>query len=147
MAARMSQASVEVLVVGGGPAGLYAAQQIARRGHSVLVCEEHDTVGRPVHCTGVLATDSFTDFDLPANVRLNALSSARFVSPSGLVVDYETPSPLATVIDRVAFDAALAARAKAAGADMRVGARVSSIERHRGGMTVIAGDSCIETRL
>jgi len=147
MTSRMSQASVEVLVVGGGPAGLYAAHRIAGRGHSVLVCEEHHAVGCPVHCTGVLATDSFTDFDLPPDVRLNALTAARFVSPSGLMVDYRTPSALATVIDRVAFDAALAARAKASGAAISVGARVSSIEPHATGVTVVAGDSCIQTRL
>src|SRR2546428_11741180 len=123
MTSHMSQPSVDVLVVGGAPAGLFAAQQIASRGHSVVVCEEHNAVGCPVHCTGVLATDSFTDFDLPAAVRLNALMAARFVSPSGLVVDYQTPSPLATVIDRVAFDAALAARAKEAGAARPPGGR------------------------
>src|SRR5439155_22554165 len=117
--------------------------RMTSRGHSVVVCEEHNAVGSPVPCTGVLAPDSFTDFDPPAAVKLNALTAARFVSPSGLVVDYQTPSPLATVIDRVAFDEALAARAKEAGADMRVGARVSSIEPHADGVTVIAGDSCV----
>src|SRR5205807_296724 len=101
-------------------------ERIARRGHGVLVCEEHGEIGSPVHCTGVLASESFTDFDLPHEVALNALTTARFVSPSGLVVDYATPSPLATVIDRVAFDRTLAARTRAAGAEVRVGARVSS---------------------
>jgi len=147
MTSHMPHARVEVLVVGGGPAGLYAAQKIASRGRSVLVCEEHDHVGRPVHCTGILAIDSFSDFDLPRDVRLNALTAARFVSPSGLVVDYETQSPLATVIDRVAFDRALASRARAAGAEMRVGARVSTIEPHADGVTVVAGDWCVHTRL
>jgi len=147
MTSRMPQASVEVLVVGGGPAGLYAAEQIAGRGRSVLVCEEHDEVGYPVHCTGILATDSFTDFDLPRNAKLNALTAARFVSPSGLVVDYATPSALATVIDRVAFDAALASRATAVGAEMRVGARVSTIEPRADGVVVVAGDACIHARL
>src|SRR5712664_3238657 len=129
MASHMSQASVDVLVVGGGPAGLYAAEQIARRGH------------------GVLASESFCEFDRPRDITLNALTTARFVSPSGLVVDYATPSPLATVIDRVAFDRALADRARAAGAEVRVGARVSSLEPRADGVTAIAGDDCIHARL
>jgi geranylgeranyl reductase family protein len=147
MAARMPQPSVDVLVVGGGPAGLYAAERIARRGHGVLVCEEHGAIGSPVHCTGVLAAESFTDFDLPREATLNALTAARFVSPSGLVVDYATPTPLATVIDRVAFDRTLAARSRAAGAEVRVGARVSSLEPRADGVTAIVGDTCIHARL
>src|SRR5206468_11211453 len=138
MASHMPQASVDVLIVGGGPAGLYAAGQIARRGHGVVLCEEHGSFGSPVHCTGVLASESFSEFDLPRDITLNTLSAARFISPSGLVVDYATTSPLATVIDRVAFDRALAERASAAGAALRVGARVSSLEPCADGVTAIA---------
>ena len=35
----------KVLVVGGGPGGLYAAYTAARRGHQVLLCEKADEVG------------------------------------------------------------------------------------------------------
>jgi digeranylgeranylglycerophospholipid reductase len=147
MSSHMPQSGVDVLIVGGGPAGLYAAERMARLGHSVLVCEEHDAVGSPVHCTGILASESFVDLALPAGVELNALSRARFVSPSGLVVDYETPRPLATVIDRVAFDRALADRACAAGAEIRRGVRVSSLEASDSAVTAIAGDACVRARL
>jgi geranylgeranyl reductase family protein len=147
MTSHMPQASVDVLVVGGGPAGLYAAEQIARRGHSVLVCEEHAGIGSPVHCTGVLASESFGEFDLPRDVALNALTTARFVSPSGLVVDYEPSEPIATVIDRLALDRSLASRARAAGAKVWVGCRVSSLEPRADAVTAIAGESCVRARL
>jgi digeranylgeranylglycerophospholipid reductase len=147
MTSNMPHPRCDVLIVGGGPAGLYAAERIARAGHDVLVCEEHGAVGSPVHCTGILSAESFGEFDLPRDVALNALTAARFVSPSGLVVDYSTPSPLATVIDRVAFDCALADRARAAGAVLRTGARVASLDTARDGVTAIVGDSCIRARL
>ena len=35
----------DVVILGGGPAGLAAAQQLARAGHSVTVFEKNDRVG------------------------------------------------------------------------------------------------------
>src|SRR5438445_260273 len=127
---------VDVLIVGAGPGGLFMAARLAAKGLRTVVCEEHDRVGDPVHCTGVLATDSFDAFDLPTDATLNQLTTVRFVSPGGIHVDYTTPLPLATVIDRPAFDRALAARALAAGADVRTGARVSAIDVDKNGVYV-----------
>jgi geranylgeranyl reductase family protein len=147
MTSRMPSAAVDVLVVGGGPGGLYAAERLARRGVRVVVCEEHAAVGSPVHCTGVLAAESVDEFDLPRAATLNTLTTARFVSPAGLVVEYTPRVPLATVIDRVAFDAALAVRAQAAGAELRRGARVSDLQPSAAGVRVSVGADVIDARL
>src|SRR2546426_11150099 len=124
----MPHNSADVLVVGGGPGGLFVAERLARAGVRTIVCEEHASIGDPVHCTGILAAESFDEFDLPRAAVLNTLSAARFVSPSGITVDYETPAPLATVIDRGVFDRLLAERAEAAGVQIRSGVRVSSLD-------------------
>ena len=84
--------NVDVLIVGGGPAGLYAAERLARRGVSTVVCEEHGVIGDPVHCTGVLATESFDMLGLPREATLNPLTTARFVSPAGITISYSTPA-------------------------------------------------------
>ena len=139
--------SVDVLIVGGGPGGLFMAARLAARGVQTLVCEEHARVGDPVHCTGILSSDSIPAFDLPTSATLNQLSSVRFLSPGGIPVDYTTPSPLATVIDRPAFDRALADRAIAAGAELRVGARVSAIEVDAAGVRAVAAGVTIRARL
>src|SRR2546421_454894 len=44
---------IDAIVVGGGPAGLYAGLQLVQAGFSVALFEEHQSVGAPVHCTGV----------------------------------------------------------------------------------------------
>jgi geranylgeranyl reductase family protein len=139
--------SVDVLIVGGGPGGLFLAGRLAGQGVRTLVCEEHARVGDPVHCTGVLSSDSFGRFDLPTGATLNHLTDVRFVSPGGIPVDYATSSPIATVIDRPAFDRALAERAVTAGAEVRPGARVSALDVDASGIRATVGTDVVKARL
>jgi len=117
----------DVIVVGGGPGGLYSAYQLARAGFDVAVLEEHPTAGVPVHCTGVLASEAYDEFELPHEAILNTLARARFLSPSGRVVEYTTATTEALVVDRVLFDRGLHERARKAGATLRLGTRVTAI--------------------
>ena len=117
-------AMLDVAIIGGGPGGMSAARHLAAGGWSVTVFEEHAEIGLPVHCTGVLAEDAIRDLDVPADVVLNALSTVRFVAPAGHSFDYTTATTEAVVIDRAAFDAALAEKAVAAGAQVVRGQRV-----------------------
>jgi digeranylgeranylglycerophospholipid reductase len=119
---------LDVAIIGGGPGGLSAARRLAAAGRSVTVFEEHDRIGSPVHCTGVLAEDALASLDLPAGAVLNPLSTVRFVAPAGHSFDYTTATTEAVVIDREAFDNALARRAEAAGAQIVRGQRVTGVE-------------------
>ena len=60
----------DVIIVGGGPAGLYAGLRLAQAGHAVALYEEHPNIGEPVHCRGVLARDAFDVFGLPGDPEL-----------------------------------------------------------------------------
>jgi geranylgeranyl reductase family protein len=119
----------DIIVVGGGPAGLYTADQLARSGHSVALFEEHPEIGQPVHCTGLLACEAFTRFALPAVPILAKHGATRFFSPSGYELSYSTPSPETIVIDRHCFDQALAFQAAGAGARLFLGLRVTQVRR------------------
>ncbi|HKZ59803.1 MAG TPA: FAD-dependent oxidoreductase, partial [Candidatus Thermoplasmatota archaeon] len=71
---------VDVLVVGGGPIGCYTASQIARKGHRVLIVEEHAEIGRPIQCGGRITPRVFdlpeADFRGQRGVVINELKGA-----------------------------------------------------------------------
>jgi len=113
-----------------------AALGLAAAGWHVAVFEEHDHVGMPVHCTGVLAEDLVSRLELPPGIVLNPLSTVRFVAPARHSFEYTTASTEAVVIDRQAFDAALGERAEKAGAEILRGRRVTQIEPESGGQRV-----------
>jgi digeranylgeranylglycerophospholipid reductase len=129
----------DVVVVGGGPAGLYAAGRLARYGRDVLVIEEDREPGDPVHCTGVLAREAFDEFDLTRDVILNELTTARFVSPSGQELLHRTRTVEAVVIDRRALDDYLAREAQRLGARLQLGCRATDISVDADGVTVRHG--------
>ncbi|MEP6782105.1 MAG: NAD(P)/FAD-dependent oxidoreductase [Acidobacteriota bacterium] len=131
---------LDVAIIGGGPGGLSAARRLSADGKSVTVFEEHDRIGTPVHCTGVLAEAVVASLDLPADAVLNPLSTVRFVAPAGHSFDYTTASTEAVVIDREAFDKALARRAQDAGTTIVHGRRVTNIEPDDDGVDITLAD-------
>jgi digeranylgeranylglycerophospholipid reductase len=131
---------LDVAIIGGGPGGLSAARRLADGGWSVSVFEEHEQIGAPVHCTGVLAEDVIASMDLPADSVLNPLETVRFVAPAGHSFDYTTTTIEAVVIDRLTFDSALADRACTAGATVVRGRRVIGVEPSPGSVELTFAD-------
>lgn len=135
----------DIVIVGGGPAGLLAGVRLARAGYRVELFEEHPEIGEPVHCTGVLAREAFHAFGLPSTSVLNPLTTVRFFSPTGEPVEYSTPSIEAVVIDRAVFDRELADGALAAGVAMRR-ARVLGLDVDADGVTITTSDAVVRAR-
>ncbi len=106
---------VDVLVVGAGPAGSNAAYHLARRGHDVLVLEEHDRVGYPVQCAGLV---SRRVLELAGSERFvrRPIHGASVFGPSLGSISFTAAEPRAYVIDRAGLDIHLAERASRAGA-------------------------------
>lgn len=128
----------DTLVIGAGPAGNHAARRLAGQGRKVAVLEEHAAVGKATCCTGIIGTECFARFQLPRGSVLSEARSARFISPSGKIVELRRKAIQAYIVDRDAFDSDLSQRAQEAGAEYWLGTKVDRIEVGESGVTVTA---------
>ena len=137
----------DVVIIGGGPAGLYAGARLAAAGFDTTLIEEHPGVGEPVHCTGVLAAEAFPEFGLSRRALRNELTTARFWSPAGQQVAYSAGRVEAVVIDRRVFDQDLLESAERAGVWVVRGTRATGIEVDPAGVTVKATEGDLRARV
>src|SRR5438034_5061192 len=117
----------DAIVVGAGPAGLYTALRAAEGGLSVVVLEEHEELGVPTHCSGIVSGETNRLYKVPDDVVLSRPSSCLVISPGGRVAELEDPGEEIAVLDRAGFDRALAASVLEAGGVIRTGCRVDHI--------------------
>jgi digeranylgeranylglycerophospholipid reductase len=114
--------AVDVLVIGGGPAGLAAAAAAAGGGARTLVLEREGTIGLPVRTSGVTLLSTASEFEIPAACR-HPLRTARLVSPRSAAT-FNFGAPFCWVLDVTATYQYLARRAERAGATVETGVQV-----------------------
>ena len=120
----------DVIVVGGGPVGSYAALSLAKLGVKVTVFEEHPQIGLPSHCTGHLSIRSLRSmglYPLPTGIVENTFSAANFYSPKGTKFSIRLSCPVTAVLSRAKFDQYLAQQAQEAGASFQLNSHVKSL--------------------
>ncbi|MGR3514604.1 MAG: geranylgeranyl diphosphate reductase [Paracoccaceae bacterium] len=105
----------DVVVVGGGPAGATAAEDLARSGITVALL---DRAGRIKPCGGAIPPRLMQDFDIGEDQLLTKVTTARMISPTGRKVDIPIENGYVGMVDRKDFDPFLRARAVNAGADL-----------------------------
>jgi digeranylgeranylglycerophospholipid reductase len=109
-------AYADVVVIGGGPAGSCCARELALRGFHTLLLEEHETVAAKVLCTGIIGINAFEEFPLPWESVVGTLGRMKAISRYGTELPYTPPQPIAYIVDKGAFNSALATQATDAGA-------------------------------
>ena len=126
----------DVFVVGGGPSGATAAEDIARRGHRVALL---DRAGRIKPCGGAIPPRLIADFAIPDAQIVARIQTARMISPTGRAVDIPIENGFVGMVDREDFDEYLRVRAAGAGAKRLTGTFLR-IEHDAGGTLVVWRD-------
>ena len=114
--ARVETHSFDVLIVGGGPAGLSAAEVAARAGARVAVLERQKEVGYPVHTSGGSWVSDMRALGIPAELYY-PIKRVTFLSPHKHA-HFDYADPVCCVLDVRGVYQHLAGRAVAAGAEI-----------------------------
>ncbi|MHA1839812.1 MAG: NAD(P)/FAD-dependent oxidoreductase [Candidatus Ranarchaeia archaeon] len=127
----------DVLVVGGGPAGLLTAITVAKYGFNVTVFEEHKVIGQPDHCAGILDIQGLQRLGISTRDRRyiqNTAYGAVFHGHDNTTLEIRSRQPKAVIVDRGEFDRYLSKKAEKKGVHIYTGERIkqSQIIREHG---------------
>jgi flavin-dependent dehydrogenase len=134
-----------IAVIGAGPAGCYYASLVKDR--EVHIFEDHDEVGMPVSCTGIL-TDSVRRVlgDVPEELVVSRIHRFKLVAPGGksMYVDLDKVN---MILDRAAFDRHLLQRALDNGATLHLGERFVDYARRGSAYEMRTNRGCYKAEM
>ncbi|MEO0829817.1 MAG: geranylgeranyl diphosphate reductase [Pseudomonadota bacterium] len=126
----------DIVVVGGGPSGATAAEDLARGGVRVAML---DRAGRIKPCGGAVPPRLIQDFEIPDSQLVARIDTARMISPTKRAVDIPIENGYVGMVDREHFDEFLRERAASAGASRFTGTFLR-LERDAAGTHVVFRD-------
>ena len=107
-----------IAIVGGGPAGAFAGERLARGKRTVILFDEKLAWGKP--CGGGITHKALTQFPFLAEAesRHNPVAHCELISPAGRRVRFHMQHPVA-IFSRFALNELLLERARTAGVELR----------------------------
>ncbi|MEM4598706.1 MAG: NAD(P)/FAD-dependent oxidoreductase [Candidatus Diapherotrites archaeon] len=132
----------DVIVIGGSVAGLRAAEQLAKKGLSVLCLDKKQEIGVPKQCGEGISLGHLQKLGLKPDRRWASqkIYGAILYAPNGRTVEIDFGKTMGFVLERKAFEKYLAKRAAKAGAVVRAKSNVTEVRRSSKDITVEVSD-------
>ena len=140
-----ASSDVDLLVVGGGFAGLAAARAAAALGASVLVAEAKREIGARLHTTGILVKEAHDLLPVPSSLT-RKVEKVRLYGPSRKSVDLRVPGGYFLTTDTKGVLSHMAEQARAAGARIRAKARFEGGVQDGDGVQARVGGESVRAR-
>ncbi len=122
--------NVDVAVVGGGPGGASAANELAKKGLSTILIERNLNNAKP--CGGAIPLGLIEEFEIPDFLIERKVTEMAVRSPKGKMVTMSMPNGFVGMVRRERFDKFLRERAANNGATLLEG-KFRTIEETDGG--------------
>ena len=123
----------DVIVAGGGCAGLWASFIAARRGARTLVVEKESSIGARIRCAEGVGTKGISQFvEIEDDWIASEVHGGKFFSPDGNCVSADEPG-CGFILHKDRFLRGLADKARDAGAEVRTACKVAGLEALDGG--------------
>lgn len=93
----------DICIIGGSIAGNYLSYLLSKTELKIAIIEEHEEIGLPFQCAGIISKKLSKLIELPKDIVLNRVEIARLVAPSGKSITLsgdERPY----IVDRIALD-------------------------------------------
>ncbi len=130
----------DIVIVGGGPAGLMTAWHAARKGTSVILIDRKKTIGEPVRCGEGTMLHVLKTFDLAVGKwMINPLRKIRFFPVDSKPIVFDGKKMGGIIIDRVLFEQEIARRARECGAELLL--KKTAVRLEKNAICLDSGDT------
>ncbi|MFH1256392.1 MAG: NAD(P)/FAD-dependent oxidoreductase [Candidatus Diapherotrites archaeon] len=128
----------DVIIVGAGPAGLFAAQKCAEANLKTLLLERKQEIGAPKRCAEGLSLSWFKTLGLKPNPEfcVQEIRGAKLYAPNGKTVELRSKEGAGYILERKIFEKHLAIEAVKKGAKIIAKANVESVKKENGKVLV-----------
>lgn len=126
----------EVNIVGAGAIGSFLGSEISKN-YKVRIFEEHEKIGYPVHCSGLVSSATYSIIGLP-EIKVRSIRTAYLHSPKSTLKIFSKRGMV--LIDRAKMEKKLVENAEKNGAEVLKGTRLGSKEIKKLGGVVVGCD-------